>query len=200
MSEPPQNVVLTGPASQVLRAEFLGWQCRIRQLAAREQGGRPSGGMRPRVLSSEGEPLSAGIVTLIVETEPENSTQQFRFEYLQTQDPHERYDRILRLLRASYFQEPSRFGDAMTALFTGGSVLAKSLLERGRCVLEFEQYTQGYRLPCEVTRLAVTHRLYQATYWHNRLFNPRQPAEIEVLCFKPDWTHARSFRRNPDAT
>jgi hypothetical protein len=129
MSEPPQNVVLTGPASQALRAEFLGWQCRIRQLAAREHDGRPSSGMRPRVLSSEGEPLSAGIVTLIVETEPENSTEQFRFEYLQTQDPHERYDKILQLLRASYFQEPARFGDAMTALFAGESVLAKCLLE-----------------------------------------------------------------------
>ena len=32
------------------RDSFLDWQCRIRQVAMREEGGRPSPGMRPRVL------------------------------------------------------------------------------------------------------------------------------------------------------
>jgi hypothetical protein len=195
MTEPPSNVVLTRIASRAMRGEFLGWQCRIRQLAAREQGGRPSAGMRPRVLSVEGEQLSAGTVILIVEVEPQNSTQQFRFEYLKTQDPIERYERVLQILSAGYFQEPARFSDVLTALFASDSVLAAQLLERGRCLLEFEQFTQGYRLPCTVARLAATHPFHQATYWHNRLFNPHQPAELEVLSFKPDWAHASSFRR-----
>ncbi len=199
MTEPPRNVVLTRLASQALRGEFLGWQCRIRQLAARELGGRPSTGMRPRVLSTDGKQMSAGTVILIVEAEPENSTQQFRFEYLKTQDPTERYQMALQILRAGYFQEPGRFSDVLTALFAGGSVLARQLLEDGRCLLEFEQFTQGYQLPCDVARLTVTHPFYQATYWHNRLFNSHQPAELEVLSFKPDWAHARSFREAHDA-
>jgi hypothetical protein len=197
-TEPPGNVVLTRLASQALRGEFLGWQCRIRQLAARELGGRPSVGMRPRVFSADGKQMSAGTVTLIVEAEPQNSTQRFRFEYLKTQDPTERYEMALQILRADYFQEPARFSDVLTALFASGSVLATQLREHGRCLLEFEQFTHGYQLPCSVARLTVAHPFYQATYWHNRLFNSHQPAELEVLSFKPDWTHSRSFRAAHD--
>jgi len=199
MTEPPNNVVLTRLARQALRVEFLGWQCRIRQLAAREQGGRPAPGMRPRVCTVEGEQLSAGTVMLIVEAEPQNSTQQFRFEYLKTQDPTERYEMALQVLRAGYFQEPARFSDVLTALFNSDSPLVTQLLEQRRCLLEFEQFTQRYRLPCQVARLPITHPFYQATYWHNRLFNPHQPAELEVLSFKPDWAHASSSRRTPGA-
>jgi hypothetical protein len=195
MPEPPNNVVLTRAAAQALRLEFIGWQCRVRQLAAREQGGRPTSGMCPRVSSDQQQTLSNGIVTLLVESEPEHSTTQFRFEYLKTQDPHERYDKALQILQAGYFQEPRRFSDVLTALFGHDATLAGKLLELRRCVLEFEQFTQGYRLPCSVARLPATHRLYQATYWHNSLFNPHLPADVDILSFTPDWTHAMSFRR-----
>lgn len=150
------------------------------------------------MLSVEGEELSAATVMLIVETEPHNSTERFRFEYLKTQDPTERYEMALQILRAGYFQQPARFSDVLTALFSSDSALVAQLLEQRRCLLEFEQFTQRYRLPCQVARLAATHPFYQATYWHNRLFNPHQPAELEVLSFKPDWAHASSFRRPPD--
>jgi len=194
MAQPPENVVLTRAASLQLRAEFLGWQCRIRQLSARQEGGRPSAGMRPRVLAASGAELSAGIVTLLVEIDPHASTQQFRFQYLVTHDPNERYDKVLEILQGRYFQEPARFSGVLTALFGPQSALAGELLARERCVLEFEQYTQGYRLPSQVARLAVTHPLYQATYWHNRLFNANLPADIEILSFTPDWAHGRAYR------
>jgi len=74
----PHNVVLTEQAAAALRDEFLGWQCRIRQLSARQGGGRPTAGMRPRVLSSRGDELSPGITLLIVEAEPADSTALFR--------------------------------------------------------------------------------------------------------------------------
>ena len=60
--------------------------------------------MRPRVMTREGEELSDGIVTLIVESEPENSTELFRYQYLKTHDPNERYDKMLEILQGSYFQ------------------------------------------------------------------------------------------------
>jgi len=196
----PENLVLTPGAAAALRTEFLGWQCRIRQLAAREDGGRPGTGMRPRIMATDGAQLSAGIVTLVLESEPEGSTQQFRFEYLRTQDPTERYYKVLQILQAGYFQEPRRFSDVLTALFGTGSALAAQLLNREYCVLEFEQYAQGYRLPCRVARLTRQHQFYQATYWHNRLFNPHLPAEaeLEILSFTPDWAHANAFRRDPE--
>ena len=61
--------------------------------------------------------LSPGVVTLIVESEPGNSTELFRYEYLKTQDPNERCDKMVEILQGSYFQEPARFSDLMTALF-----------------------------------------------------------------------------------
>jgi len=96
----PDNVVLTRAASQALRAEFIGWQCRLRQLAARQDGGRPSAGMRPRVATPAGDELANGVIVLISEADPENTTQQFRYQYLKTQDPNERYDKVLEFLQA----------------------------------------------------------------------------------------------------
>jgi len=194
MRVPPDNVVLNRQAAAALSREFLGWQCRIRQLAVREEGGRPSTGMRPRVLSRGGVELSPGIVLLIVESEPEHSTQQFRYQYLRTQDPNERYDSMLELLQGSYFQDPTRFADVLTALFAADSPLATRLLDAGECVLEFEQYTQGYRLRCAITRLAESHAFHQATLWHNRMFNHKLPPGIQILAFRPDWPHAAAYR------
>jgi hypothetical protein len=189
------NVVLTQPAALALCREFVGWQCRLRQLAARQYGGRPMPGMRPRVLDAAGRnELSRAITVLIVESEPENSTELFRYEYSKTQDPNERCDRMVEILQGSYFQEPARFGDLMTALFGPGSSLAARLREERRCILEFEQYSQGYRIPCGVAPLAERTPGYQATYWHNRMFNPHQPAGVEILEFRPDWRHAAGFK------
>jgi hypothetical protein len=196
--KPEDNVVLTQPAARALRDEFIGWQCRIRQLASRQAGGRPSAGMRPRVTTPAGDEMSPGMVMLIVEAEPEASTTLFRYQYLKTQDPTERYDKILEILQASYFQRPAMFSDVMTALFGAESSLASRLLAHGRCVLEFAEYAQAYRIPCTVAALAENHRFHQATYWHNRMFNPNLPGEIQILSFTPDWTHAVGFQTEPE--
>jgi hypothetical protein len=193
-ADKPDNVVLMEPAATALRDEFVGWQCRIRQLSARQAGGRPSPGMRPRVLTPEGDELAPGITVLIVEAEPKDSTALFRFQYLKTHDPIERYDKAIEILSASYFQQPRNFGDALTALFGPQSTLVARLLNHGRCVLEFEEYSQAYRLPCAVAALAESDPLYQATYWHNHLFNPDLPPGIHILCFTPDWAHASGWR------
>jgi len=194
MGRVPDNVVLNQQAAAALCREFLGWQCRIRQRVVRQEGGRPSAGMRPRVMSASGAELSAGIVTLIIETEPADSTALFRYQYMRTQDPNERYDNMLEILQGSYFQEPTRFSDVITALFGPESSLAAQLLREGWCVLDFEQYTQGYRIPCAVTRLADAHPFHQATLWHNRMFNHHLPAAVQILAFRPDWPHASAYR------
>jgi hypothetical protein len=195
----PDNIVLTKAAAEELRREFIGWQCRIRQLAARQDAGRPSSGMRPRVTTLEGYDLASGIVMLIVETEPEISTSLFRHQYLRTQDPKERYDKTLEILQSSYYQRPAQFSDVMTALFGPGSTVAAHLRSHGRCLLEFAQYAAAYRIPCRVDRLAEAHAFYQATYWHSRLFNPHLPAAVEILSFTPDWTHAERYEGGAEA-
>jgi hypothetical protein len=195
MERAPDNVVLSRVAAAALEREFLGWQCRIRQLAARQAGGRPSEGMRPRVLARSGEQLCARIVTLIVESAPAESTELFRYRYLRTEDPNERYDSMLEVLQGSYFQDPGRFSPVMTALFSTQAPLAARLLEERRCVLDFEQYTQGYRIACAVARLRESHPFHAATLWHNRMFNHQLPPELVILSFTPDWPHCAAYRR-----
>ncbi len=184
------RVVRLEAAQAALRDHFLGWQCRLRQLAVREAGGRPSSGMRPEVrLGEDGPPLGA-ITTLILRREPAEATAQFRHMVRKTQDPAERYDGALEMLAAAYYQRPREFSDRLTALFGPGSEIAEKLLAAGHCLLAFEQYSQRYSLPCSVRALAEDDQAYQATYWHNALFNPALPGGVRVLSFQPDWALA----------
>lgn len=187
-------VVLTDAAASALRGEFLHWQCRLRQISARQAGGRPTEGMRPRVLSPSGEELSTGVVVLMVERDPVNNTAMMNFQHHKTMDPIERYDKILEFLSAGYFQHPENFSDVLTALFGAEHSLPSTLLHHGHCVLEFEQFSQAYRLPCTVTELAKDHPSFQATYWHNAMFNPNMPPDVRILAFAPDWHHSASWR------
>lgn len=187
------KVILLEPAAAALRDEFVGWQCRLRQLAVRENAGRPTSGMRPRIVDAGGAEVSPGVTVLILPAEPEDSTQQFRYEVLKTQDPVERYDKALQILASNYFQRPRAFSDVMTALFGPSLPLVDRLLDEGRSVLEFSQFSKGYRIPCEVDELHEDDAFYQATYWHNSLYNPNIPAGIRILSFTPDWPHASTF-------
>jgi hypothetical protein len=68
--------------------------------------------------------------------------------------------------------------------------MAARLRADGRCVLRFSQYEQRYDLPCRVRALAEDDPAFQATYWHNSLFNPDLPAGIQILGFQPEWESA----------
>lgn len=184
------NVVLMAEAAEALREEFLHWQCRIRQMAMREQAGRPSRGMRPTVLSQQGEELSAGIVVLIHKEDSKESTAFFRHQMLQTQDPVERWEKAIDYLAATYFQRHREFSDTLTALFGPGPGLPDRLLDHRHLILEFYEFSRRYRIPCTVEELSETDPVFQGTYWHNRLFNPNLPAGIRILAFQPDWPHA----------
>src|SRR5215468_7603593 len=102
--DPTPNVIRTDPAAAALREEFIAWQCRLRQLAVRQAGGRPSAGMRPRILAPGGEEIVDAATVLVVRRDPQASTAQFRFQVLKTQDPAERYEKALEMLAADYFQ------------------------------------------------------------------------------------------------
>jgi hypothetical protein len=186
------NVVLMSAAQAAMRDAFLGWQCRLRQLAMRQGAGRPTSGMRPLVtVQGEAQPLGQ-ITVLIVRQAPEQSTAQFRYAVKRTLDPVERWEAAVTSMQASYFQQPGAFSDTLTALFGQGSEAAEWLVLAGKARLDFEQYSQRFRLPCTVRALAERHPFHQATYWHNHLFNPNMPAAVRVLAFQPDWAHAEA--------
>jgi len=71
---------------------FIAWQCRLRQKAIRQQGGRPLLGMRPRLMSPDGREIAPFITVLLVEKEPEATTDLLRHIIRKTQDPRQRYE------------------------------------------------------------------------------------------------------------
>jgi len=186
------HLVVLDEAAQVLRAHFLGWQCRVRQYAVRQGGGRPTDGMRPRAVLTDPEVDLGPVTVLINRREPHEATSQFRHLARKTHDPAERYNGALKLLSAAYYQRPEEFSDELTGLFGAVSEFADHLLAGGRCRLLFEQFSQSYDLPCRLRELPEDHPSYQATYWHNSLFNPNIPGGARVLAFRPDWSEARA--------
>lgn len=190
--ETSATVIQLAAAQEALRHHFLGWQCRLRQLAVRQAGGRPTSGMRPAVALPGAAETSACLTVLIVQNEPDEATAQFRHMARRTHDPAERYQSALKFLAAAHYQHPRDFAEELTALFGPESELAGRLLAEGRCTLTFEQYAQRYTLPCRVRGLVDAEPAYQATYWHNILFNPDLPAGLQILGFLPDWAHAQA--------
>lgn len=176
-------------AQTVMRDHFLGWQCRLRQFSVREGNGRPSSGMQPDIALPGGTGFE-GVTLLVVRQDPTIHNQEFRHMVRRTRDPKQRYDSAVKYLSSNYYQHPDEFSDRLTALFSGDSKAAASMLDAGAVTLLFAEKNQSYRIPAEVRRLTEPDPAWQATYWHNHLFNPRMPAEIAVLQFVPDWAHA----------
>lgn len=177
---------------EAVRNHFLGWQCRIRQIAMRQDGGRPSSGMRPRLLLASGQELSPGLVVVIVPQDPEESTEFFQFQLRKTHDPNLVYERGLQYLSATHFQNAKKFSDQLTALFGAGSSISAALLDAGECILEFSQFSQTYRILCAVRELPPGDSAHEATVWHNKIFNPNLPAAVQVVAFQPDWRSAQA--------
>lgn len=172
------------------RDGFLRWQCRLRRIAMREHGGRPSKGMRPRLLHRSGREIAPALTVVLLPKALEESTAFFRFQVLKTQDPREAYERGLTYLQADYFQEPETFSDRMVAILPAGSQIAAALVSHGACVLQFEEAGQSYDIPAAVSELLPGEAAREAAIWHNLLFNPALPDALHVLLFQPDWASA----------
>lgn len=175
------------------RDAFIAWQCRIRQIAMRHDGGRPSPGMRPRLLDRSGaREIAPALTVLLIPRDPFESTAFFRFQVRRTPDPRELYERALSYLQADYFQSPESFSDKLAAVLPADAPFATMLTAEGRCILDFAQFGQAYRLPCAVFELEPGEAAREAAIWHNRLFNPALPDMVHVLAFKPDWASAEA--------
>ncbi len=48
------------------------------------------------------------------------------------------------------------------------------------------------RIPCAVHDLEENDPAWQATFWHNTMFNPNIPGGIRILAFTPDWAAAEA--------
>ena len=183
------NVVLTRAASEALRREFIGWQCRLRQLAAREYGGRPGAGMRPRVVAEDGSEISPGIVTLIIESEPENSTELFRYRVLKTQDPErtlrqDRRDSSRKLFSGAEPFLGSHDGAVRTALRARSAALS-----RGGAASSTSSNT--------ARAIAFPARSRGSPRVTRSIRRPTGTTGCSIPIFPPPWRFSRSVRIGP---
>jgi hypothetical protein len=175
-----------------LKRQFLAWQCRIRQTALRNSGGAPPPGARPRVLERSGKTLLAAMTVLIVPRAPRDSTAFFRFQVSRSHDPREVYRAGVNYLAETFYAQAELFSDELTALFKPESETALRIAAARSCLLDFEQHSRRFTLACRARQLRQTEAAYEATWWHNRIFNTEVPAGAIVLAFKPDWKSAKA--------
>ncbi len=174
-----------------LRGQFLQWQCLVRQYCVRQHGGRPQPGMQPELVV-EGVDKALTVNVVLVRRASREVTAQFRHMVRKTMDPNERYDNAVRMLSSAYYQHPAEFCDSPTALFALGSAWADLLAAAPRCELRFAQARQTFRLICAPEELPQSHDCFQATYWHNHLFNSELPGAVRVIAFRPDWASSEA--------
>ena len=129
MIEDDPKVALLDPAGQAARRDFLGWQCRIRQLSVRQSGGRPTPGMQPRVFLPPDQTDLGNIVVLVRKKASQEVTSQLQHMVRKTRDPAERHESALGFLAAAYYQRPDEFSDELTALFGSRSTRVEQLLD-----------------------------------------------------------------------
>jgi len=182
------KITALNPAGRASRRAFVGWQCRIRQMSVRRADGRPSDGMRPRVLLSPDDVDAGRVVVLIRKKRCGEVVQRLRHIMRKTLDPAERRRSALEFLAEAYYQQPDTFDDEMTALFGPHTRLVEDLLQIGRCTLAFEQSAQSHRLSVRVSELEPSDEGFQFTFWHNSLFNPTLPGDVRIVAFRPDWS------------
>ena len=176
---------------QPLNSLFMGWQCRIRQHVVRKHEGRPCSGMRPEAMI-DGASV-ASVMTMIVRSDSKEVTQEFRFMVQKTQDPKIRYDNGIRFLSEYYYQKPALFDEELTAIFSVGSAVGEQLCTAERCMLSFAQANQRFELMCQTRAVGEDEDKYQATYWHNMLFNPSLPGKVLVVGFTPIWDESQGI-------
>ncbi|MGH6855682.1 MAG: hypothetical protein ACREDN_09705 [Aestuariivirga sp.] len=177
-------------SNEMLRGHFLGWQCRIRQISARDYGGQPLPAMRPRVSRRNGDVLLPAMTVLLLPEESGVSTAFFRFQALKTADPGAVRDAGINYLAGGFYQQAELFSDELTAVFAVGSKAADLMSKAREVMLDFEQFSQSFRMFCKVRKLAHKEQAREASLWQARIFNPGVASDAVVLGFKPDWKNA----------
>ena len=179
-----------------LQDYFLGWQCRVREYAMRNDEGRPTPGICPTVFLESGEQVASALTLVLVPAQPQESIQQLRFMSKKTFDPQERYKKAMQLLSSTFYQHIEDFSGLLTGLFPNDSSIAKILQKEKRCVLKFDYQQQRFSILCSVREFSKDKEDYEFTYWHNLLFNPYLSPEVKVIGFEPDWSKSSANTSN----
>ena len=172
-----------------IKQRFLKWQCHVRQMMMRDNLGKPTDAIMPKVFLFGQRESMGHVITIMNKLPVYSETPEMLHMARKTHDPAQRRSQALQYFSATYYQKHSYFSDILTATFKGGSQGAAQIIKAGRCRLVFEAYAQKFDLLCMVEALSQNNPLYISTLAHNRLFNPDLSGETQVLGFAPDWTN-----------
>ena len=178
-----------------LKDEFLKWQCRLRQILVRENGGKPDNSIIPQVHSETGAWISFPVVTVLCRKLQHAVTPEMHHMVKSTNDPFQVREKALRFFSERYYQQPEWFSDTLTATFEENSEKYRDLIQSDTCILRFEAFNKSYTLACKIEWYSTSDYCWQATYWHNLLFNPNLSPNILVVGFKPDWARSKEMQR-----
>lgn len=170
-----------------LRDRFLKWQCRVRQMAMRDNQGRPDDAIAPQVFLPGDSAPTGQIITVLNKNPAHSMTPELHHMARKTNDPALIRAQAIQFLSATYYQKHRSFSDLLTAVFAPGSHLAARICAAQACTLAFEAYAQRFSLTCRVGQVPRSDPLKVATMAHNRLFNPSLSPDSVVLGFEPDW-------------
>lgn len=113
------------------------------------------------------------------------TTSEFKHIIHKSQDSAEWVKNGLRILAERYYQDEFVFSDELTALFGTDSALADALTKAGQCHLKFAEDSIQQAFDFSVREMGEEESSYQATYWHNHLFNASIPGRVRILGFTP---------------
>ncbi len=182
------------PHELSLRDEFLKWQCRVRQIVMRENQGRPDSSVAPEVKFPVHAETVFRCVTVLCRKAEHSINPELHHMVKSTQELAARRDKAVGFLAERYYQQPGLFADVLTSTFEADSERFRFLIAQKSCILEFGAYNHAYKLKCEVVSYEQFEHYWQATYWHNVLFNPYLQPDIKVVGFVPDWEESVAIR------
>ncbi len=164
---------------------FKSWQCRLRKMSMRELNGVPTEGMTAGVYSVNGGEEQSRMSFMILKDDMSSHIAEFRHIVKKSKDPSDWMKNGLKILAEWYYHDHKIFSDDLTALFAMDSPLAEAMKKAGKVRLNIAQDSMQFEFDFEVTALADNDEAFQATYWHNHLFNPTLPGKVQVLKMTP---------------
>ncbi len=164
---------------------FKSWQCRLRKMSMRELNGLPTEGMTAGVYSVKGGDEQSRMSFMILKEDMSSHIAEFRHIVKKSKDPSDWMKNGLKILAEWYYHDHKIFSDDLTALFSMDSALADAMKEAGKVRLNFKQDSMQFEFDFEVSALDEGDEAFQATYWHNHLFNASLPGKVQVLKLSP---------------
>ena len=103
-----------------------------------------------------------------------------------THDPEEHFSIAVKFFASDYFNTSKNFDGSFTATFPYQSNLAKKILKKKKCNVQFFERNTGFNFAVSVSKLKKTDSNWSYTFWHNKFFNPELNEELDILYFCPD--------------